>query len=191
MPKLTLEYTAYTLNQIPSLSKAQIALAGRSNVGKSSIINALSNDKKLAKTSATPGKTRSINFYYCLQYDFYLVDLPGYGYAKASHGERKFWAQLLEQYLKNCSNLKAMVLLLDCRRIPQESDLSLITFTNQLNISIIPVLTKADKCNQKEKTQSINAWNTIFGFKPLLTSTIYKLGIQDLWQILEMNSKAI
>ena len=88
-PVLTLETTAYTLEQLISLPEAQIALAGRSNVGKSSLINALAGRKKLAKVSSTPGKTRSVNYYRVTPHDFYLVDLPGYGYARASHTERE------------------------------------------------------------------------------------------------------
>ena len=89
MPTLTLESTVYTLQQLLDVPEAQVALAGRSNVGKSSLINALAVRKKLAKVSATPGKTRSINFYRVQPHNFFLVDLPGYGYARASHSERR------------------------------------------------------------------------------------------------------
>ena len=125
---LTLETTAYTLDQLLALPEAQIALAGRSNVGKSSLINALAGRKKLAKVSATPGKTRSVNFYRVEPYKFYLVDLPGYGYARASHEERRKWAKLLEHYLADCKTLKALALLLDCRLPPQKLELELESF---------------------------------------------------------------
>ena len=104
---LTLESTAYTLDQLTAHPEAQIALAGRSNVGKSSLVNALAGRKKLAKVSSTPGKTRSVNFYLVEPLRFYLVDLPGYGYARASHSEREKWAKLLERYLTECASLKA------------------------------------------------------------------------------------
>ena len=94
-PTLTLETTAYTLVQIPDREGAQIAFAGRSNVGKSSLVNALAGRRKLAKVSSVPGKTRSINFYLAEPFGFYLVDLPGYGYARASHEERRAWGKLL------------------------------------------------------------------------------------------------
>lgn len=119
MPTLTLESTVYTLQQLLDVPEAQVALAGRSNVGKSSLINALAVRKKLAKVSATPGKTRSINFYRVQPHNFFLVDLPGYGYARASHSERRSWATLLEKYLSTCKNLRALALLLDSRLPPR------------------------------------------------------------------------
>ena len=119
---------AYTLDQLTAHPEAQIALAGRSNVGKSSLVNALAGRKKLAKVSSTPGKTRSVNFYLVEPLRFYLVDLPGYGYARASHSEREKWAKLLERYLTECASLKALALLLDCRLPPQQLDLNLASF---------------------------------------------------------------
>ena len=106
-PKLELETTAYTFDQLMHNDAPQLALAGRSNVGKSSLVNALAQRRKLAKVSATPGKTRSINYYRVSPWNFFLVDLPGYGYAKANHAEREKWGKLLERYLKECSSLLA------------------------------------------------------------------------------------
>ena len=99
MPTLTLESTVYTLQQLLDVPEAQVALAGRSNVGKSSLINALAVRKKLAKVSATPGKTRSINFYRVQPHNFFLVDLPGYGYASVAKTERDRWGKLMEDFL--------------------------------------------------------------------------------------------
>ena len=128
-PTLTLEATTFNkpqlqeqLSVLEQRQEAQIALAGRSNVGKSSLVNALARRKQLAKISATPGKTRSINFYRVAPDGFSLVDLPGYGYAKCSQEERKSWAKLIEYYLTNTPTLKALALLLDCRIPPQALD---------------------------------------------------------------------
>ena len=141
MPTLTLESTVYTLQQLLDVPEAQVALAGRSNVGKSSLINALAVRKKLAKVSATPGKTRSINFYRVQPHNFFLVDLPGYGYARASHSERRSWATLLEKYLSTCKNLRALALLLDSRLPPQKLDLDLAGFARSCRLPLLPILT--------------------------------------------------
>ena len=181
-PSLTLETTAYTLEQLITLPEAQIALAGRSNVGKSSLINALAGRKKLAKVSATPGKTRSVNFYRVTPQNFYLVDLPGYGYARASHTEREKWARLLERYLVECKNLKALALLLDSRLEPQKLDKDLAAFARTNGLNIVPVLTKADKCNQRERAARQREWQDLLGRKPVITSSSDRLGIDALWR---------
>ncbi len=181
---LTLESTAYTLDQLTTRPEAQIALAGRSNVGKSSLINALAGRKKLAKVSSTPGKTRSVNFYLVEPLNFYLVDLPGYGYARASHSEREKWAKLLEQYLVECASLKALALLLDCRLTPQQLDLNLASFAQRNRLLLVPVLTKADKCNQRERSARQKEWQDILGICPVLTSSSSRLGIDALWRAL-------
>lgn len=181
---LTLETTAYTLDQLIARPEAQIALAGRSNVGKSSLINALAGRKKLAKVSATPGKTRSVNFYRVDQHNFYLVDLPGYGYARASHGEREKWARLLERYLAECPTLKALALLLDSRLPPQQLDKSLAAFAQNNGLAIVPILTKADKCKQRERANRQNEWQDLLGTRPIITSSSNRLGIDALWRAL-------
>lgn len=184
MPELILENTAYTIDQLLALTEPQIALAGRSNVGKSSLVNALAGRKKLAKVSATPGKTRSVNFYKVEPLGFYLVDLPGYGYARASHEERRKWATLLEHYLSTNSNLKALALLLDCRLPPQKIDLELSAFARSCSLSILPVLTKVDKCNQRERSARQKEWQDLIGSRPVLTSSSSRLGMTELWQAL-------
>lgn len=181
---LTLETTAYALDQLLILPEAQIALAGRSNVGKSSLINALAGRKKLAKVSATPGKTRSVNFYRVEPQHFYLVDLPGYGYARASHEERRKWAKLLEHYLAGCKTLKALALLLDCRLSPQKIDLELASFARACRLPLLPVLTKADKCKQRERALRQKEWHELLAVKPLLTSSSSRLGMEELWRAL-------
>lgn len=179
---LELMTTAYTSQQLPDLNLPQVALAGRSNVGKSSLINALAGRKKLAKVSSNPGKTRSVNFYMVKPYDFYLVDLPGYGYARASHEERRKWAKVLEEYIANSRELRALALLMDCRIPPQRLDIDLGKFAEANNIPLIPTLTKIDKCSQKERRERQEEWTEILGVKPLMVSAQKRSGIDKLWK---------
>ena len=188
-PTLTLEATTFNkpqlqeqLSVLEQRQEAQIALAGRSNVGKSSLVNALARRKQLAKISATPGKTRSINFYRVAPDGFSLVDLPGYGYAKCSQEERKSWAKLIEYYLTNTPTLKALALLLDCRIPPQALDRDLADFARGHGIPLLPVLTKADKCNQRERAARQAEWGEIVGVKPVITSSSKRMGMDALWQ---------
>ncbi len=183
-PQLILEKTAYTIDQLLSTETPQLALAGRSNVGKSSLINALACRRKLAKVSSTPGKTRSVNYYRVSPWDFCLVDLPGYGYARANHAEREKWARLLERYLKECPTLKGLVLLIDSRLSPQTLDLNLMEYARSLSLPILPVLTKADKCRQRELAARSAEWQKLTGVKPVITSSSSRFGIQDLWKAL-------
>ena len=183
-PTLTLETTAYTLVQIPDREGAQIAFAGRSNVGKSSLVNALAGRRKLAKVSSVPGKTRSINFYLAEPFGFYLVDLPGYGYARASHEERRAWGKLLHDYLSGNRRLKALAMLIDSRLPPQKLDLDLASFARQCGLPLLPVLTKADKCKQRERSARAAEWRDIVGVMPVVTSAEKRLGIPALWEAL-------
>lgn len=180
--QMTLECTAYTDEQIMTTGPNQIALAGRSNVGKSSLINALCGDKKIAKVSATPGKTRSVNYYRVMPYNFFLVDLPGYGYARASHSERRQWATLLEQYFMQCKVLTGVGILLDCRLPPQQSDQDMISYARQLGLPILPILTKADKATQKDLAQKVKMWTDLLQVPPTITSSNKKRGIRALCQ---------
>ncbi|MEG2172566.1 MAG: ribosome biogenesis GTP-binding protein YihA/YsxC [Desulfovibrionaceae bacterium] len=184
-PTLILETTAYTLEQLAHLEQDQVALAGRSNVGKSSLVNALAGRKALAKVSASPGKTRSINFYKVSTEDFFVVDLPGYGYARCSKEERNKWAKLLERYLVTCTHLKALALLLDCRLPPQNIDVALAQFAQAHDLPLLPILTKADKCNQRERNDQQRVWKGLLGgLTPIITSARDKQGITDLWTAL-------
>ncbi|MDF2577256.1 MAG: engB [Chlamydiales bacterium] len=128
----------------------EIAIVGRSNVGKSSLINHLFGNKTLAKTSSTPGKTQLINFFVadecCL-----FVDLPGYGYAAVPLEVKKQWGPMIESYLKERPSLKLILMLLDIRRIPNEEDIQLVEWLEYYQKKVIFVLTKTDKVNQKEK----------------------------------------
>lgn len=181
-PELILEATAYTIDQLIHRNVPQIALAGRSNVGKSSLINALARRRALAKVSATPGKTRSVNYYRVSPCDFCLVDLPGYGYARAGHAEREEWARLLERYLKECQQLRSLILLIDSRLEPQKLDLQLAGYAKSIGLHILPVLTKADKCRQRDISLRQNEWEKILGVRPLPTSSAKKTGLRNLWR---------
>lgn len=181
-PELVLEATAYTIDQLLSRDWRQIALAGRSNVGKSSLINAMARRRALAKVSSTPGKTRSVNYYAVKPWGFYLVDLPGYGYARASHEERRKWAVLLERYLKECRELVCLVLLVDGRLPPQKLDVQLAEYARSIGLRVLPVLTKADKCKQREIGARRSEWQRILGVAPIATSSASKLGMKALWQ---------
>ena len=182
---LELEATAYVTGQLPNYDRPQIALAGRSNVGKSSLINALAGRKNLARVSAQPGKTRSVNFYRVLPQGYYLVDLPGYGYARASHEERRQWAQTLEAYIGGDRHIRALALLLDCRLTPQRLDLDLAAFAASRGLPIVPILTKADKCTQREREARRREWLERLGTAPIVTSAARRQGMDKLWRALD------
>lgn len=160
---LSLTYTIYKIQDLPSLEFPQIAIAGRSNVGKSSLINRLGGRRNLAHTSSSPGKTRSINFFLVQKEEFYLVDLPGYGYAKRSKQERAKWSALVQAYLSDNPLLQAVVLLLDSKIKPQNLDQDLILYLIQKKIRLLPVLTKIDKCNMSWKSSIQRQWAQILG----------------------------
>jgi GTP-binding protein len=167
--------------QFPPDNKPQIAFAGRSNVGKSSIINSLLHRKKLVKTSATPGKTQLINFF-IINGQFYFVDLPGYGYARVPQAVTDTWAPMIEGYLKNSPDLRAVVVLLDVRREPDERDIRLLDWLRQYDIPAICVLTKADKLSRQESEQARrNVMESLELSDLLLTSARDGQGIKVLW----------
>lgn len=185
-PTLVLETTAFTLDQLKWAEVPQIALAGRSNVGKSSLINALAGRKRLAKTSATPGKTRSINYYRVLPDNFFLIDLPGYGYAKCSKAEQERWGHLIEQYLVKAPSLRGLVVLLDCRLPPQKTDLAMLAFASANKIKFIPVLTKADKCTRAERQKRQKEWAALLPAQPIATSSAERQGMDEVWAAIRM-----
>jgi len=141
----------------------EIAIAGKSNVGKSSLINYLCNHKKLAKTSGTPGKTRLVNFF-LINEAFYLVDLPGYGYAKVSHSEKKSWAKMIEGYLLHTRALRAIMILVDIRHKPQPHDLELFHWAAQYSVPVICVATKADKISKTRRFAQIKMLKDAIGY---------------------------
>jgi GTP-binding protein len=131
---------------------SEIAFAGRSNVGKSSLINVLLNRKSLVKTSRTPGRTQLINFF-MINESFYLVDLPGFGYAKVPPKIQQEWGPMVESYLFNRQNLDAVVLAMDIRRTPKEEEKNLLKWFDHLNLKKILVLTKSDKLSKNKQMQ--------------------------------------
>lgn len=141
--------SAFSISELPKEKLPEVVLCGRSNVGKSSFINSLFNRKNLAKTSATPGKTRSIN-YYNIDSIFYVVDLPGYGYAKISQSERKKWGSLINSFFSASKNIELTIHLIDSRHQPTELDVKLNDMLRSLNIPYIVLLNKSDKLKQSE-----------------------------------------
>ena len=136
----------------PPAELPEVAFVGRSNVGKSSLINVLAGRKALVRTSSTPGRTQLINFF-DINGILTLVDLPGYGYAKAPPDVRKQWGPMIETYLAKRENLKAVVLILDIRRIPSDGDLEMLGWLQRYNIPPIIVLTKCDKLSKVERAK--------------------------------------
>jgi len=142
--------SAVKKEQYPITGLPEIAFVGRSNVGKSSIINALTNRKKLAKVSQTPGKTRLINFFVINNGEFHLVDLPGYGYAKVSKTEKASWGNTIETYLSGRSELKRVVLLVDSRHKPTADDIQMHEWIKFYGYDEVIIATKSDKLSNNE-----------------------------------------
>ncbi|MBK7632704.1 MAG: YihA family ribosome biogenesis GTP-binding protein [Ignavibacteriales bacterium] len=141
--------SAYSVADLPKERFPEVVLCGRSNVGKSSFINSIFNRKNLAKTSSTPGKTRSIN-YYDIDSKFYIVDLPGYGYAKISQSERKKWGTLVNDFFSSSGFIQLTIHLIDSRHKPTELDIKLNEMIRSLDIPYIVLLNKSDKLKQSE-----------------------------------------
>ena len=147
---VTFVKSAPTRKEKPQVTKSEVLIVGKSNVGKSSLINALCNKKKMAFTSSKPGHTRLLN-YYDIDNQFYLVDAPGYGYAKGGLDLDRLFAQMMESYFDNNKELKLVLILLDARRELSVDDQEIIDFVKESNVSYFIVVTKYDKVNQKEK----------------------------------------
>jgi len=178
--------TSATLpEQFPPANRPEIAFAGRSNVGKSSLINRLINSRNLARTSSRPGRTRSINFF-SVGKTLYLTDLPGYGYAGVPLNVRRDWKKLVETYLKKRSSLKAVVVILDIRRELSEGDLDLLNWLKAFQIKPIIVLTKIDKLSKNRAHKQIDLMSNKLikeGLsKPIAFSAKTGQGKQELWK---------
>ena len=145
--------SAVKKEQYPEDDRVEVAFVGRSNVGKSSLINSLTNRKKLAKVSGTPGKTRLINFF-LINNDFYLVDLPGYGYAKVSKSEKDTWGKTIETYLSHREELKRIVCLVDSRHKPTGDDIMMYEWAKHFGYDVVVVATKSDKLKNAEFKKS-------------------------------------
>lgn len=187
-----------SVDQCPMADKPEYAFIGRSNVGKSSLINMICNHQKLAKTSASPGKTQMINHFSVVsanekgkEQGWYLVDLPGYGYAKVAQGKRKQWTKMIEDYLRKRENLINIFVLIDSRHKPQQIDLQ---FINQLGAWQLPftiVFTKADKSTQREVAAAVNAFLEALGahwevLPPhIVSSAVKHLGKKQIFSTIE------
>lgn len=153
--KVELEKVVGLDSKIPNMKKNEIVLVGRSNVGKSSFINAFTNRKNYAHTSSTPGKTRTIN-YYNINDDFYIVDLPGYGYAKASVDEQNKWAIFINKYLETSENIEEIMLIVDIRHKPTDKDISMYRWiVDNTGYEPIIIATKSDKIKKSEVKKNI------------------------------------
>jgi GTP-binding protein len=141
-------------DQYPESLLPEVAFAGRSNVGKSSLINVLVNRKALVRTSSTPGRTQLINFF-DINGEFSLVDLPGYGFARVPLAVKKQWGPMMRTYLESRANLKAVVMLFDLRRVPREEDVQMLDWLEEFGAPTIPVITKIDKVNRSQRTKQI------------------------------------
>ena len=152
-------YASYgTFSQIPECSRIEIAFAGRSNVGKSTLINKIFNRKNLARVSSVPGKTATINFY-GLE-NVFFVDLPGYGYAKVAKSEKNRWAELIEGYLNADRDLRLVFLLIDMRHAPSADDIHMINYLIESELPFVIILTKADKLKTMARAERMKAFET-------------------------------
>ena len=180
--------------QCPKPDRPEYAFIGRSNVGKSSLINMLVNNDKLAKTSGTPGKTQLIN-HFNIDNKWYIVDLPGYGFAKVSLASRKKWEKMIEDYLRKRENLVTVFILIDSRHSPQKNDLEFVNRLGEWQIPFCLVFTKADKENQRTVSKNVKDFldkmRTTWQFLPqhFVTSTIKKMGRDKILSLIEEMNK--
>ena len=186
---VNLETVCGITSVLPKNTKPEIAFAGKSNVGKSSLINALMNRKSYARISATPGKTQTIN-YYSINDEMYLVDLPGYGYAKVSEQEKIKWGQLIERYLHSSAQLKAVFLLIDIRHAPSENDRIMYQWIVEQGFHPIIIATKLDKIKrsqvQKQMKVLREGLKLIPGTMIIPFSSQTKQGRDEIWDMVEI-----
>lgn len=182
--KSSLEAVGVKFEQYPSDNKPEIAFAGKSNVGKSTLINAMLNRKALARTSSQPGKTRTINFYN-VNDEIYVVDLPGYGYAKASKTEIQKWENMIESYLQKRQCLVGIILLIDIRHEPGKNDIMMYDWLKHYGYNIIIAATKSDKLNRSQIPKHLSVIKKTLGLseqdKLIAFSGTAKTGVSELW----------
>ncbi len=178
----------------PKPDRPEYAFIGRSNVGKSSLINMICNNEKLAKTSGTPGKTQLIN-HFNIDNEWYIVDLPGYGFAKVSLASRKKWERMIEDYLRRRENLVTVFILIDSRHSPQKNDLEFVNKLGEWQIPFCLVFTKADKENQRTVARNVKDFldkmRETWQFLPqhFVTSVVKKLGRDKILTLIEEMNK--
>ncbi len=187
---INLETVCGITSVLPDNQYPEIAFAGKSNVGKSSLINALMNRKSYARISATPGKTQTINFYN-INSEMYLVDLPGYGYAKVSEQEKIKWGKLIEKYLHNSKQLKAVFLLIDIRHDPSANDKMMYNWIVEMGYNPIIIATKLDKIKRSQVQKQMKAIKVGLDLVPgtviIPFSSVTKQGRDEIWELVEDN----
>lgn len=187
-----------TLSGCPLPDRPEYALIGRSNVGKSSLINMLCNSAKLAKTSSAPGKTKLINHFEITSENkkqWYLVDLPGYGFAKVSQAERKRWEKMIEEYIRKRENLVSLFALIDSRHSPQKNDLEFINQLGEWQVPFALVFTKTDKVTQREAAKNVDdflktlkeTWEVLPPY--FTTSAIKKTGRKKILEYIQQSNE--
>lgn len=179
--------SAVSPKQYPLEDKPEIALAGRSNVGKSSFINTLIERKALARTSGQPGKTQTLNFYNINDH-FRFVDVPGYGYARVSKTERNKWSNMINEYLSQRENLITLFLLMDFRHEPTELDMQMKDYADELDLPYAIVLTKVDKIKRSQHNKHIQMFKKALNLEEdafFLFSSETGLGKEDIWDVIE------
>lgn len=185
---VNLETVCGITSTLPENEKPEIAFAGKSNVGKSSLINGLMNRKAYARTSAQPGKTQTINFYN-INEELYFVDLPGYGYARVSEEIKAKWGKMIENYLKTSKQLKVVFLLLDIRHEPSTNDKLMYDWIVHQGYEPVIIATKLDKINRSQKDKQIKVLRTGLGAKSSTRifpfSALSKQGRDEIWDFIE------
>ncbi|WEV71560.1 ribosome biogenesis GTP-binding protein YihA/YsxC [Lactobacillus sp. ESL0785] len=178
-------------DQYPQDNLPEIALAGRSNVGKSSLINSLLNRKNLARTSSQPGKTQTLNFYIVNQ-AFYLVDVPGYGYARVSKSQRAKFGEMIQDYLETRANLKGLIILVDARHEPTKDDIAMYNYAQYLNLPLLLVCTKIDKVKKNQVNKALANLNKTLDLSNenvtvLTYSSVKRLHVKELGDWIEQH----
>lgn len=176
-----------TSKQLPISDLPEIAFSGRSNVGKSTLLNKIFNRKQLARVSSTPGKTVTVNFFRVD--DNRCVDLPGYGFAKVSYSERKRWSDLMEGYFQSGRNIKLVVQLIDMRHKPSNDDIVMLNFLKESGYPFVIVLTKSDKLNKTERNKRLAAFEEeldfVSGVQKIPFSALKSEGVEEIRSIVE------
>ncbi len=185
---INLETVCGVTSTLPQNDKPEVAFAGKSNVGKSSLINALMNRKSYARISATPGKTQTINFYN-INDEMYLVDLPGYGYARVSEKEKDRWGKMIERYLHSSAQLKAVFLLIDIRHDPSANDRMMYKWVVEQGYHPIIIATKLDKIKRSQVQKHVKMLKEGLGLVPgtkvIPFSSQTKQGRDEIWELIE------
>ena len=185
---VSLDIVCGVTSKLPDTGRPEVAFAGKSNVGKSSLINGLMNRKALARTSAQPGKTQTINFYNINEL-MYLVDLPGYGFAKVSASEKEKWGKLIERYLHNSRDLKAVFLLVDIRHAPSANDKQMYDWICHNGYEPVIIATKLDKLKRSQVQKNVKIIRESLGLpkggKVIPFSAETKQGREEIWELME------